>query len=375
MSGHSRTILNPPALFWKHGEGIGCGAYVSPNVTDMVFNATYRQLDSIDVWTTLRTRWVNETDYWTSCVPRDMIWEGFLEPLARLVIVAETSGDRTWYRLQNADEWDNVESTLAYTYSTMCKIGLLTTLDFLYTPWPYTFDYVNRSFPTHREAKTHFTRARAAFAATVGLLSFFTISLNRQPRHWLERVADRKILPPALIDEISNSIICRSEYRDRRPCHRAGMVIPMDETVSLEMQSHVKAIIERFGVPVYLYYGKQRWTHHPTATHFLPPMDKIELVQSLPASNEVSTLLPNRAPSAPTSADTSNPASSTHRRPDPITRQIPGQTWEDFMKAEEVYCKKQLQDETLSYQMCDWAGKGSNEVRDAFVMQQRRSLC
>lgn len=360
MSTNATSLLAIPSVFWNHGDKDG-GAYVSPNATDMVVNTAYGSLESIDVWDTLRTRWVNDNDYWTSCTPREMIWEGFMEPLARMNIVVDESQGRTLYRLQNAEDWDSVESILAYVYSAMCKLGLLTSLEFAPTLWPYQYDYKTRLFPTYRQAKKHFSRVRASFSATVGMLSFFTICLNRQRKHWLERVAELKLLPPLLIDELSNSIICRRVYRHDRPCQRAGMILTMDSVISSEMEGNVSAIIETFGAPIYLYYGHNKWLDQPLSNRFLPPNDVIARCRSMPQFNNVSTLVgavsPQNVPTHPNhlTSVADNVSTSTliaaglihpQARRDPITRQLPRQTWQEFMEAEEIYREAQIQRES-----------------------------
>ncbi|KAI0340230.1 hypothetical protein BDW22DRAFT_1431252 [Trametopsis cervina] len=311
------TLLDTPALFWKQGNGWDSGLYVSPNVSYMATDVATSVGDFLDVWTTMRPRWVDISDYWTACVPRDMIWEGFLEPLARLDIVEEVINGSTTYKLGNAAQWFGVESTLMYTYKAMCKLGLLTSLDFKPAPWPHVFGYHTRRFATRKEAKRAFSRARAGFLA---------------------------------------------QYRHGRACRRAGMIIRMNQQVSEDWRLEVTAIMTQFGAPVYLFYGQQPVNQHSLALDYLPTDQRVlacrsqaphegvsTLTVEVPLQSGLSTLIPPSQYQDDQRTPTSLLAPQTNKlRPDPITRQLPGQTWQEFMEAEAAYCKTRMEKETES---------------------------
>lgn len=354
MSASTHPLLSTPAVFWKH-EAPDRGLYVSPNASYMVTDAAYGSGDYIDVRSTLRPRWVDGASYWTSCVPRNVTWEGFLEPLSRMNIVSGEIQGQKVYRLNNAELWYGVETALAWTYTAMCKIGLLTTLEFTSTPWPTHFEYRTRHFPTYAQAKKHFSRTRAAFQATVGRLAYFAITLRRHSTPWLVRISEQHLLPPLLVDELSRSIICRRIYTDCRPCYRAGMIIQMNIPVSEEWESDAQAIATTLGAPIYLYYGTGQWIDQQISNKFNPPDYIVARCRSSPIINGVSTLT-----DAPTTVSTvtveleldppASVSSSANVEPDPIrdpiTRQLPGQSWQDFFAVEASYITLRVENES-----------------------------
>ncbi|KAI0337191.1 hypothetical protein BDW22DRAFT_1433552 [Trametopsis cervina] len=359
-------VLPKPTVFWSHRNNNPVGLYSSPTATFMVDDCDWGDLN---IFSALHPRWVSDTDFWTALVPRNIVWEGLLAPLAYANIIKVDVENGVRWRLGNAAGWQCVELTLANIKAAMIKLGILLPLDFKATPWPRTFNYATEFF-LKNDARKAVARARAAFLAVIGRLTYYGILLqHKNSSPWLDRISEQSLLPSDLIDDLQASVICQCAYRISGLCRRTGLFLDARDPVSAEMEAVLMVMMEEFAVPVYLWYGPIPRLVQPFAQRYLPSRERVDACRKLDTHQMFSTLVGDvplleqsvgkgrqeegsQSMVMDAEAGAASPSSMpTESRPvniqrDPITRYIPGQTFEEFVQAEEIFAERRKAQET-----------------------------
>lgn len=368
----SLSVLPRPTLFWvEEAPGYENGLYLSPNsvVLPQGRQSTPRNNSNYpDPWQYFYPRVLDmssKTSFWTALCPRKMIFTGFLSPLDHIDLEFVERTGKTWWHLTTAAqaEWAKIERILEYIMRLMRDDWWMKSNKEAF-PWPSHYGYAGY-FSSRHNAMLQMRKVRAVFmlkVTQVKYMHFLNPIGEFKEASWLQTAYKAEVYDWEVLNGVRKSYICSNEAI----VDHVGMIIDVRRGLEYELQRDVVTLLEAFGLPLWLKFGPTPGVlpqyPHEWFTMQRPPRQVVqEKLMAKPSIRGVRTLITRG-----TSPNVQTPKSSaaarvtydrTAPRPDPVTRQLPGQSMEEFFKAREFDIAR-LRAYALPDLLAIWRGYG-----------------
>lgn len=334
----------------------------------------FQSYDPPSPWPWFYTQVSRQDTYWTSLCSLDSDYEGMLQPLSDIKVIPRYTSNRVLlgWTIRAERRWKELEGLLDKLLTAMKKAfplkdmtPLLIEVDKL-CKWPSDYGYED-TYSTEAEAKDQAKTVRAVFNVCIAKLTYAAYLL---PEHWLEHLLRTEYLSVDEAETIRASCICQAtSATSGAHLQRAGLIVDVRSGALGSYLDEVKALVARFMLPVWLYYGRHpRASDHVWSSPYLPSEEEIArsraLAQCVPLlpwpqlTESDSESFPTGILSSPFPGDALSvpvvPSGSTRHeqsreqlslsalapaaprgRVNPTTRQRAGQTIEEFFREAE----------------------------------------
>ncbi|KAI0091814.1 hypothetical protein BDY19DRAFT_904412 [Irpex rosettiformis] len=141
-------------------------------------------------------------------------------------------------------------------------------------PWPSTYPYTV-SWHSQSVAKRSLRTARAAFMLTITKITYAATAL---PDGWVEGFLRSGDLTAKEAYLIRSSPICQTTDPISGTCiERIGMIVDVTKPHTKSHIAELEDLINRLSLPVWLYYGQRpAVSQHPWSAAFLPARDEVD---------------------------------------------------------------------------------------------------